>query len=231
MLNRADAAKILLDNGWLSQTPPSFQQSVLERCNLNHFEQGTTIYSVGDPSGGMFGLLSGGLAISVAPGERGPYVAHFARPGAWFGEGSAITGQPRKVGLLTTRKTCLLKLPLHAIREITGKDPASWRLFAMAAMSHVDVAMGACDDLMIRDPGNRCIAILLRLAGRQHASPADASPAEVDLSQSDIADIANVARTTLNSTLRKLEDAGTLALSYRQIRILSPKALRAMLRD
>jgi CRP/FNR family cyclic AMP-dependent transcriptional regulator len=229
MLHRDEANNILLEKGWLSHTPPSFQQSVIERCNLQHYDQGDTVYSVGDPSGGMFGLLRGGLAISVAPGEREPYVAHFARPGAWFGEAAAITGEPRKVGLMATRETCLLMLPLHAIREITGKDPTTWRLFAMAALSHLDLAMGACDDLMIRDPANRCVAILLRLAGRQHASPADATPVEVDLSQSDIADMANVARTTLNSILRKLEIAGYLELSYRRIRILSPKALRVML--
>jgi len=230
-MDRAQAAKILLEKGWLSHTPSSFQESVLARSNLVHFDQGDTIYLVGDPSGGMFGLIRGGLSISVAPGERGPYIAHFARPGAWFGEASAITGEPRKVGLMATREACLLKLPLHAIREITGKDPDTWRLFALAAISHVDLAVGACDDLMIRDPTNRCIAILLRLAGRRQSSPVDASPVDVDLTQSDIADLANVARTTLSSILRKLKDAGSLDLSYRRIRILSPAVLQTMLRD
>ena len=231
MQDRTVANKVALAHGWLSHTPASFQNSVLERCTLQHFGQGKTIYSIGDPPGGMFGLIRGGLAISVAPGERGSYVAHFARPGAWFGEAAAITGQSRRIGLTATRDTDLLNLPGYAIREITCKDAATWRLFALATISHLDVAMGACDDLMIRDPTNRCVAILLRLAGRQKASRGDLSPVEIDLTQSDIADLANVSRTTLGSVLRKLEEDGKLELSYRRIRLLSPKAMRAMLNN
>ncbi len=250
MLDRAEVHKIVLEQGWLSLTPPSFQHSVLERCRLRHYKRGESIYSAGDTSSDMFGLIVGALAISVAPGERGPYVAHFARPGSWYGEAASITGQPRRVGLLATRATGLLKLPAHAIREIVGKDPSIWRLFALATVTHLDLAMGACDDLMIRDPVRRCVAILLRLGGRRQMSPAELSPAdlspaelspadlspadlspiEIDLSQADIADLANVARTTLNTILRELEKAGKIERSYRRIRILSPKALRAMLR-
>lgn len=173
MRDRAEANEIVLKRGWLTHTPPVFQREVLQRCRLHHFRQGDTIYSVGDRSGGMFGLIRGGLAISVARGERGPYVAHFARPGVWFGETAAITGRPPTVGLMATRDSDLLKLPARAIRKITSRDPATWRLFALAAISHIEVAIGACDDLMIRSPVNRCIAIPLRLGGRQLATPVE----------------------------------------------------------
>ena len=62
------------------------------------FRAGATIYSVGDPPGGMYGLVSGKFAISIAPGERGAHIAHFARSGTWFGEAAAFTEQPRRIG-------------------------------------------------------------------------------------------------------------------------------------
>jgi len=43
--------------------------------------------------------------------------------------------------------------------------------------------------------------------------------------------IANVARTTAGTILRKLESNGHVTLSYRRINILAPDALRMMLRD
>jgi CRP/FNR family transcriptional regulator, cyclic AMP receptor protein len=211
--------------------PQSFQNSVIDRCRLQHFKRGEIVYSVGDPPGGMYGVVSGGVGISVAPREQGPYVAHFATPGSWFGEAAAITGEPRRVGLTTTRDTDLLQLPLHAIHEIVGQNPAAWRLFAMAAIDGLDLAMGDCDDLRIRDPVKRCIAVLLRLSGRRMTSLPNSSPAEIDLSQKDIAVLANVARTTLIAVLRKLEEAGKLERSYRCIRVLAPNAMRAMLSD
>jgi len=229
MGNYLGGHEVVLQKGWLSQLPPSFQRDVLDRCRVKNFKRGEHIYSVGDPAGGMFGLVAGGVGISVAPREQGPYVAHFARPGSWFGEAAAITGEPRRVGLAATRNSRLLHLPLHAIHEIVCLDPAAWRLFAIATIGHLDSAIGAYDDLMIRDPVKRCIAVLLRLGNRQMATVSDSSPVEIDLSQDDIAILANVARTTLNAALRDLEKTGKLELSYRRIRIVSPGAMRDML--
>jgi CRP/FNR family transcriptional regulator, cyclic AMP receptor protein len=231
MLDFAGAHEIVLQKGWLSELPSSFQHSVLDRCRLQHFSPGQPIYSVGDPPGGMYGLLSGGIGISVAPHERGPYVAHFVKPGSWFGEAAAITGEPRRVGLAATRDTVVLQLPLHAIHEIVGQDPALWRLFALATIRHLDLAVGNCDDLRRRDPVERCVATILRLAGRRTASQADSSPVEIDLSQEDIANLSNVARTTLSTVLRDLEASGQVKRSYRRICILAPNAMRARLSE
>ena len=223
--------EVVLRQGWLSQTPPSFQGDVLDRCHLQHFKAGEVIYSVGDPPGGMFGLVAGGLSISIAPNERGPYFAHFARPGSWFGEAAAFTGQARLVGLMATRGTELLHLPLHGIHEIVAKDPAAWRYFALITIAHLNLLIGVHDDLMIRDHVKRCIAVLLRLGGCRLPSSLDLLPVDIDVSQEDFAFMSNVARTTAGAVLRKLEAMGHLEHAYRQIRILAPDALRAMLLD
>ena len=90
------------------------------------------IYSVGDSPGGMYGLVAGSLAISSAR-RAGAYVAHFAQPGTWFGEGAAFTDQPRRIALAVTRDSEVLHLPLPAIREIVAADPVAWRYFGLAA--------------------------------------------------------------------------------------------------
>ena len=223
------AHEVVLRRGWLSLTPASFQRDVLNRCFLVRFEAGESIYVVGDPPGGMFGLVSGGVSVSIAPGERGPYFEHFAQPGTWMGEAAAITGQPRRVGLSATREAELLHLPLQEIHEIVDRNPEAWRLFALITIGHLDMAIGASDDLMIRDHVKRCLAVLLRLGGCRQASPADRSPIEVDVSQEEMAVLSNVARTTAGAVLRKLEATGYLEQSYRRIRILAPDALRGML--
>ena len=145
------AHAIVARQGWLSFPPPPFRQKVLERCQFQELSAGATIYSVGDPPGGMFGLVAGKLAISIAPGERGPYVGHFAQPGTWFGEASAFTEQPRRIGLSATRDSEVLHLPLHAIREIVAADPGAWRWFGLASIAHIDTAIGGADDLLIME--------------------------------------------------------------------------------
>jgi CRP/FNR family transcriptional regulator, cyclic AMP receptor protein len=231
MLAIETARKIAIDHGWLSLTPPSFQRMVLDRRRLQRFKTGQSIYMVGDPPGGMFGLVSGRVGISIAPGERGPYFAHLGRPGTWFGEAAAILRQPRRVGLTATREAELLYLPVEKIAEIVTKDLNAWRLFALVTVGHLEMAIGACDDLMLRDHVKRCIATLLRLGGCRNLSPQCSSPIEIDACQDEIATLANVARATAGSVLRTLEGKGLIEKSYRRIRILAPDTLRGMLRE
>ncbi len=72
MPTRAQAHEVVSREGWLSFTPEPFRRVVLDRCKLQEFKAGSTIYSVGDPPAGMFGLARGSFALSIAPGERGP---------------------------------------------------------------------------------------------------------------------------------------------------------------
>jgi CRP/FNR family cyclic AMP-dependent transcriptional regulator len=221
----------VFNQGWLSHTPLSFRRAVLARCLPEQFKAGARVYAVGDEPGGMFGIVSGGLGVSIAPGERGPYTAHFAMPGTWFGEVAAFTRQPRRVGLTATRDSELLHLPLRAIDEIVRLDPSAWRLFALVTIAHLDMAMGGADDLMIRDHVQRFVAVLLRVGDCRRAIRQGPGTIEVDINHEDLAYMANVARTTAGSILRKLEADGHIALSYRRIRILAPDALRGMLRE
>jgi CRP/FNR family cyclic AMP-dependent transcriptional regulator len=223
------AHAIVSREGWLAFAPPPFRKTVLDRCKLEAFKAGATIYSVGDAPGGMYGLVRGSFALSIAPGERGPYMAHFARPGTWFGEAAAFTEQPRRISLSVTRDSKVLHLPLHAIHEIVAEDPGAWRFFGLAAIAHYDVAIRAADDLLIRDHFKRSIAVLLRLGGCRLVTPPGATPIEVDVSQEDFAAMTNVARTTAGTVLRTLEASGHVKVYYRRVQILAPDALRAML--
>jgi CRP-like cAMP-binding protein len=227
-----EAHQIVLKTGWLRHMPVQFRRAVLERCRLEQFAHGKPVYSVGDEPGGMYGIVTGCLSISVAPEEEeGPYVAHFAMPGTWFGEAAAFTRQPRRVGLTASRDSELLHLPLHAIDQIVGRDPRAWRYFGLVTIAHLDLAMGGSDDLMIRDHVKRFTAVLLRLGNCRRVSPRNGQPVEVDISHEDLAHMANVARTTAGAILRELEAKGHVALSYRRIDILAPDALRRKLRD
>jgi CRP/FNR family cyclic AMP-dependent transcriptional regulator len=231
MLEFSAARKIVSEHGWLSQVPRQFREKVLDRCLIEDFETGAVIYSVGDPPGGMYGLVSGRYGVSIAPGERGPYLVHFATPGTWFGELPAFTGLPRRLGLVAATDSTVFHLPLRAIREIVHLDPSAWQFFAFVMIGHLETALGAADDLLIRDHTKRFVAVLLRVSGCRKTTPPDAAPDEIVVSQHDLAAMANMARTTANAVLRGLDRSGYVELSYRSVRILAPDALRSMLEE
>jgi CRP/FNR family transcriptional regulator, cyclic AMP receptor protein len=220
---------VFLEKGWLSRTPEPFQSAVIEHGVLRKFKAGGSIYRRGDSPGGLFGLVSGSLAVDISPAERGPYMGYFLRPGVWFGGAPAFTGQPRVIGLRATRATELLYLPLHAMNAIVANDASAWRYFALIGLAHLEIAMSVVDDLMRRDHKKRFIAMLLHLADARLSSPVGGEPIEIDVGQEELAVMANVARTTAGAILRRLARAGHIDTSYRRIKVLSPDALRSML--
>ena len=231
MIGIRAARDIAAREGWLSQTPPEFRKAILDRAVFQSFSAGATIYMVGAPPGGIYGMISGGVRLAAATGELGPLITHYFRPGSWLGEGPIITDGPRIIGLNAARQTELLHVPLFSLRELLTKEPVFWRWFALLAFEHERTAVSAVADLMIRDHVKRLVAVLLRLADARTKSPEESGPIEVEASQSDLATMANVARTTANATLRRLVSARQVKLAYGRIFVLEPDALRAMLAD
>ena len=93
----------------------AFPQDGARHEPASDFAADETIHAAGDPPGGIYDLVSGGLRVVFAPSERIPFFAHFFVPGSWTGEAAAITGEPRLVSLVTTRETCAFYLPLPAV--------------------------------------------------------------------------------------------------------------------
>lgn len=233
MLTLDEAKTIVTTRGWLSLTPEEFRRAVISRVSLQSYQAGDSIYSVGDPPGGMYGLAAGSVKIASAPGERGPYFAQIMTPGHWSGYGPAIAGCNRIVGLSAGRDCQVLFLPLRAINEITTRDPVSWRYIAGLSLSDTQLALGAMDDLTIRDEFHRCIAILLRTGGLRHVNGNTngnhSEPVRVDVNQIELAHMCNLSRSALGGFLRRLEAEGEIEIGYGQIAILKPSALRARL--
>lgn len=185
------ARDIAAREGWLSQTPPAFRKAILDRSSLQSFSPGETIYMVGAPPGGIYGMISGGVRLAAATGELGPFITHYFRPGSWLGEGPIITDGPRMIGLNAAKQTELLHVPLASLRELLKQEPAFWRWFALLAFEHERTAVSAVADLMIRDHVKRLVAVLLRLADARTQSPEGGQTIEVEASQSDLATMAN----------------------------------------
>jgi CRP-like cAMP-binding protein len=110
------------------------------------------------------------------------------------------------------------------------ENPASWRFFTALALMNTSVAMGAADDLLIRDTARRCTATLLRLAGLRNSASLTPPLSEVDVTQEELAYLSNLSRNATGLLLRKLEKGGFIELAYKSIRIQDASALQDLVR-
>ena len=220
--------RILKTAGWLSLCEPAFVDAVLGKTRIQVLEAGEHLYRPGDPSNGIYGLLSGAFAVSFVVPESGPTVSHIILPGAWFGE-TAFARKPRNTGVHAMRATRAVVLPMRDIDALVQEEPRRWTGFVQLAILNGQLAMGAAYDLMLRNPLQRCAATLLRLAGLRHGQPLVEGPVELDISQADLAHMTNLSRNSVGALLRVLRDQQCVDVDYRQLMITDPRRLKTLL--
>ena len=227
----ADVAQRMTAAGWLAATPAPFREAVLSRATLRRYGADDVLHRAGDESGGMHGVAEGTIRLLLAAVDHGPYCGHLLRPGHWAGDGPSIAGSPRLVTLASAGESAVLFLPRAAIMEIEAQDPTYWRYFMSSMTMSLGLALGAIADLMLRDHRKRVVAVLLRVAGIRDGAPAADARIDVEISQADLAAMANVTRTTASTTLRSLARAGLVATGYGRVTVLAPGRLHACLAE
>lgn len=204
------------------------RHAFLDRAVTQRVRQSETVYRLGDPAGGIYFICEGGMRVEIATGAHNLFIAHYLPRGLWFGEPSALTGQPRMVGVIAAQDSEMLHISLPHLNQLTVQYPDILRHLAGITQMYLRTAIGALADLMIRDTDTRFVATLLRLAGIRDIE-APVGPFQVFFSQEEIAAMANVARTTANTILRKLEKRGLIEITYRRIIITNALGLRALM--
>ena len=221
MVALAKAREVLSSVGWLSRQPPEFRSEVLRRSSLRRFGAGDVIYRVGDPLGGVYGIVTGAAVVTMAPGATIPRLFHVGMPGSWIGEGSFLTREPRRVGMQAAIETWTMYLPLEAMDQIASRDPLATRRFIKILMTNVDILNRAFYELQNPDENRRVAAALLRVA------PLDGTP--IPVSQADLGIMSNTSRKQVNAALQRFAAAGLLAKGYRTITVLDDRLLRRFL--
>jgi CRP-like cAMP-binding protein len=217
LIASAKAREVLGGSGWLSLQPEEFRDEVLRRALPVKYGAGDVIYRIGDPLGGIYGVVSGAVIANVAPPKATPLLVHVLTPGGWTGEGPYLSRQPRRLELRAAMDTSAVYLPLEMMDQMTERNPAAARCFTQIVMMNLDVVLRAFHDLQDPDEYRRIARALRRLTGGV-AKP-------IPLSQAALGILANASRKTVNAALQRFTKSGWVKKGYRSIAIIDPVAL------
>ncbi|MEJ1161333.1 Crp/Fnr family transcriptional regulator [Prosthecomicrobium sp. N25] len=210
--------------GWLSAQAPAFQRDVLKVGRLRQFDAKESVFEVADEPGGIYGIATGSFFVSVPTQAGSVLLAHIIRPGTWFGHGPALTSDTRKLAFKAAEPSRVVYLPLAAIRKLQADDPDYTRAFASLPEHNIRQPIQALADLLIPHSNRRIAAVLLRVTAA--LDPDIAQPPEgYMLTQSDLAQMANVSRQVTNATLRRFGAKGWLSTTYNRIHVHDARAL------
>lgn len=221
--NRLEARRILVGSGWLSMQPSCFQSEILERGFIQYYHPGSMVYRFGDELGGIYGMISGAVAITTAPPSATPKLVHMGRPGGWTGEGCFLTRQPRRLELRCLVDTWLFHVPLHVLDEMAARDANVIRAISQILILNADMLVHVVHDLQRPQADKRIASVLFRTAwfGNQ----------AVPLTQEEIGDMSNASRKQVNAALKRFAEQGWVANNYRNVKVTDAEALRSFARD
>lgn len=216
-MDLAAARSIVMKEGWLSFQPEPFQMEVLRRATLVRYAPNDIIYRLGDPAGGIYGLVEGAVRVVIGPPAVTPRLFHLAFPGSWIGEGGFIARQPRRVGMEAAVATRMFHLPLSAMDKMEQEDSTVVRRFAQIILFNLDTLVHTFDDILKMEGDQRVAASLRRMNG----APGEPIP----ITQAELGAMSNVSRKHANAALKRFEAAGWLKTGYRSLAILNPAEL------
>ncbi|OBV12168.1 Crp/Fnr family transcriptional regulator [Erythrobacter dokdonensis] len=186
----------------------------------------------GDDPSGLFGVVQGGIGVSITSIDDEMHLADVLRAGSWFGYRPFLYGAGRSVKYYFTaiEPSLLAYVSLPDLQAIAAKSAHNQRaLFSLSDFA-LEIATRTIAALMIRNPQRRIAEILARVsvpAGEAR----DVHSSCVRLTQSQIGEMAALDRKVVNRALGRLVDRGLVQLTYAGVIVPDPAALRAFARQ
>ena len=217
--------KVFSTRGWLSRQPPRFRTTFIGLGRLIALQSGAPVFRTGDESGGVFGIVSGGVAVFGGTPWQRPELAHIERAGDWFGHGPVLRGGTRSLTFVAAEPSTLLQVPLERLRPQLQSDPDFAARLAQMADASTETVIGVARDLLIRDSARRLAAVLLRVTAAGDMPPDNEQG--YALTQAQLGEMANISRHHVNRILAMMRRAGWIDVRYNRIRLLDVAALKA----
>jgi CRP/FNR family cyclic AMP-dependent transcriptional regulator len=211
--------------GWLSRQPRPFRIRFIGLGRLIELERGEPVFHMGDGSGGVFGIVSGAIAVMGGTSRQLPVLAHIERAGDWFGHGPVLRGGPRTLTFIAAEPATLLQVPLDRLRPQLQNDPEFAARLAQMADASTETVIGVARDLLIRDSAKRLAAVLLRVTAAGEVPPDNEQG--YALTQAQLGEMANISRHHVNRILGTMRRAGWIDARYNRIRLQDVAALKA----
>jgi CRP/FNR family cyclic AMP-dependent transcriptional regulator len=220
----------VLASGWLKEKTPEFQDAVLREARIRRYEGGQYTHHIGDDPGGFYGIADGSFGVITQSPTMGTVMGHIMRRGDWFGQRPMVIGKSRSLAFRAMEEATVFYISLQAVETVSQSLPEARWQFASLAEHNLETTIRVISDLLIRRSDRRIAAVLLRVAG----VPDDGRSRDFhkcSLTQSDLAELANVSRHLVNATLKAFEDRGWIKIGYGKMSVLNAKALRAFLSE
>ena len=224
-------ARDALLTGWLGSIEHSLSEQILSVGRQQNCVSGQAIARLGEEQHCLHGVVRGSAKMYVTMNEQPPKFAHVAGPGFWFGDHEILNRGPRIMEIEATDNTMLFCLDRSEIDKLAKDGLDIWQALYVLAVMNQGTAIGAADDLMIRNSRQRLAAVLLRLSSNRSAYQGVQPVASLPVTWHEVAEAANLSRSKTASLLAEFSTKNFIQTERKMITIRDPKGMQRLLVD
>jgi CRP/FNR family cyclic AMP-dependent transcriptional regulator len=200
-------------------------RQLLSACTLREVRCGATICGPDSDAAGLVGLADGRLAMEIPAGPDDPVQFAVVTPGFVLSDLPVPPGLARPVAAVAASPSTILSATPRRLAALVAAHPEVAPAITRLVTINLWTTLGLLSMLRRQDNAERLASLLCLLAGN------DLSDGLVlPLSQTELASMAALSRTTLVAALRDLEELGLVHTRYRLVRICNAAGLEAVAR-
>ncbi len=206
-------------SGLFGDFPEETKQQLAAISTSQACSDGQVLYQNGDLPDALYGVLSGGIKM-VAEDPTGKYFLYgIVQPGWWFGEISALDGQPRAQTTMAIGDTKVLRIPRKELLVFLDNNPQLYRHFLTILCKRLRQAGQVLEEGAFLPLSKRLAKQLLRIhkANHQH---------QTKINQEELAATLGVTRQSIHRVLKDWQVKEWIQVTYGDIKILQPQALQ-----
>jgi CRP/FNR family transcriptional regulator, cyclic AMP receptor protein len=214
-----------MPGGWRATLPLPLAEACNAALQPRHFEAGEMLYTQGEASPGLFGIVSGTVQTIGLSTNGHPTLLSINRAGDWTGFLGVLDGRAAPFATVAASPVDALLLPGAAASVIFGASADTLALLAAPLVQILRVTFDYLIETNNRAPRRVVARRLLDLSRCAYAPGSPPGPNVDRINQASVAAATYLTRQTVNRTLRALAAEGLIGVGYGRIDIVNVDGL------
>ena len=221
-----DVAGAISRSPWFQGLPDSVHTTLTESAHVRTYRKNSYLYTIGEASNDVYCIASGRVRLLLSSAIGQEYAIRDLEPEAWLGEQFLASDLPTAIDARIIEPTSVITIPRGVVLAIGEQHP---QMYKNIFVHHMTRSRG----IYLLLVGMAFYPLRSRLAGRflalveEHGQKGDDGVTiDMQLSQSDFAQLSLGSRQRINKILSEWREDGIIELQSNQYLIRDIEALR-----
>lgn len=207
-MDRNQLCQFIADSSWFAGAPDEVLNRLADSASVRHYKANSFIWTTGETTSEVFGLLSGRVRISLASAMGQEYAFIDWEPGAWLGEQVLGLEEPHMLEVRVLAPSDLLVIPRQVVVGVGEAWPGLYRNLFRASWINTRGLYEILSSVLFYPLAARVAGRVLALMA-EHGHRVDGGVLlDIKLSQNDFARLAMGSRQRVNRIFRDWDKRG-----------------------